>query len=309
MGRAVVFSVFLVGIGVAAGVFFGTGDGPTDRGDRPERSSVLASVPARGSFGAPVAKPDDDARVAQLEQRFNRLSAQLAAEAGERHRLQAGLDVLAAQLAALREASSGSVPAVVAAPQAAPPAAAAAAPSPAAEPGATDEVSAVERALVAAGFDPATAADIKRRQDGLALDEIFLRDQATREQWLDSPRFADEMAKIESRRTSMRDDLGDDAYDRYLDSLGHPNRVRVSDVLLESPAAQAGLQAGDVVLRYGDTRIFAPNDLVTETHSGTPGENVPLEILRNGQLIEIAVPRGPLGINITGLSSRTLPPR
>src|SRR5262249_55474515 len=137
-----------------------------------------------------------------------------------------------------------------------------------------------------------------RRRDTLSLSEIYLRDQAAREGWLDTPRFTAQMAEIEQQRTSIRDEIGDEAYDRYLAAVDQPNRVAVDEVLLDSPAAVAGLQAGDVVLRYGETRIFSPSELVTATREGTAGENVQLEIIRQGQQFEIDVPRGPLGVTI-----------
>jgi S1-C subfamily serine protease len=115
---------------------------------------------------------------------------------------------------------------------------------------------------------------------------------------LDSPRFAEEMAALQSRRVSVRDEIGDDAYDRYLYAMGQLNRVRVDDVLSESPAAQAGLQAGDMIVRYGDSRIFAPDELVAQTRGGTLGEFVQLEIIRQGQRLALEVPRGPLGLRI-----------
>jgi membrane-associated protease RseP (regulator of RpoE activity) len=158
--------------------------------------------------------------------------------------------------------------------------------------------SAMERALAAAGLDPATVADIKRRDDESAMAEINLRNRATREQWLDSPRFNAEMAAIEAQRTPLRDEIGDDAYDRYLFALGETNRVRVDDVLEQSPAAQAGLQTGDLIVRYGDARLFNPSELVNQTRSGTEGEAVQLEIIRDGQRLEVQVPRGPLGLRV-----------
>jgi C-terminal processing protease CtpA/Prc len=158
--------------------------------------------------------------------------------------------------------------------------------------------SAVERALIAAGVDAATAVDIKRRRDEVTMAEMYLRDQATREGWLDTPRFRDEMDAVERQRTSIRDEVGDDGYDRYLAALGEPNRVRVDEVFTESPAASAGLQPGDVVLRYGEDRIFAPDDLVAATRRGTAGEPVRVQVLRHGERIELDVPRGPLGLRI-----------
>jgi S1-C subfamily serine protease len=87
-------------------------------------------------------------------------------------------------------------------------------------------------------------------------------------------------------------------YDRYLAARGEANRVRVEEVMTASAAADAGLQAGDLVLRYGDTRIFAPNELVHETRTGTAGELVRLEVIRQGQRLLLDVPRGPLGLRI-----------
>jgi hypothetical protein len=45
-------------------------------------------------------------------------------------------------------------------------------------------------------------------------------------------------------------------------------------------AAQAGLQAGDLIVRYGDARLFAPRELVAESRSGTAGETVRVAIIR-----------------------------
>src|SRR5207249_10773631 len=87
----------------------------------------------------------------------------------------------------------------------------------------------MERALVAAGIDTTTATEIRRRQDGLGLSEIYLRNQAEREGWLDTPGFAAKMAEIEGQRTSSRDEIGDQRYDRYLAALDQPNRVAVNE--------------------------------------------------------------------------------
>jgi RecB family exonuclease len=75
-------------------------------------------------------------------------------------------------------------------------------------------------------------------------------------------------------------------------------RAAITALAAETAAAAAGLQAGDVVLRYGEARIFAPDDLVTETRGGTAGEVVRVEVLRQGQRLEVDVPRGPLGVRI-----------
>ena len=251
-------------------------------------NSRLAAAGALGGVGGA-------ARQADIERRLKLLEAASAEAAGERRRLTAQLDALAAQLAARPHGSDETMRAASGPPAAAPEAAATAASDAA---GLEAGKSSMERALVAAGLDPAAAADIKRRHDGLAMAEMYLRDQATREHWLNSPRFASEMAAINAQRTPLRNEIGDDAYDRYLFALGQTNRVRVDEVLTQSPAEQAGLQPGDLIVRYGDARLFAPGELVDQTRSGTPGEAVQLEILRNGERLEVQVPRGPLGLRI-----------
>jgi membrane-associated protease RseP (regulator of RpoE activity) len=297
MAKSVVLGVLLVGIGVLAGTFVGS------RGF-PHSASVPPAVPVVSARRGPGARPADGGKrhFSALERRLNLLAAEVEREAAERRHLQERLDEVAAEIAALRAPANlsdeAASPGPIAGSHAAPPAVGSLSPQVPEHAPVDDARTPTERALLAAGVDAATVEDIKRRRDELALAEIYLRDQATREGWLDTPRFREEMAEIARQRVSMRDEIGDEAYDRYLAALGHPNRVRVDEVFLDSPAAEAGLQAGDIVLRYGDARIFAPSDLVAETHGGTAGETVRLEVIRGGQRIAIDVPRGPLGVTV-----------
>src|SRR5262249_45770579 len=82
----------------------------------------------------------------------------------------------------------------------------------------------------------------------LALSEIYLRDLAAREGRLDTPQFADEMAEIERQRTSIRDEIGDTAYDRYLAALDQQNRVADVEVLIDSPAAYGPPEGREMVV-------------------------------------------------------------
>ena len=261
----------------------------------PARDEDRASAGAVGLVDRAV----DDQRHGDVERRVALLTAAIAQETAERRRLEARLEVVMAQLAALGGSPDETAPAGTTSSAAGDGAASDATGTAAVD----DSVSSMERALIAAGIDAATAADIKRRGDELAMREMYLRDRAHREEWLDSPRFAEEMAAIQAQRTSIRDEIGDDAYDRYLFAQGEGNRVRIDDVMSESPAAQAGLQTGDMILRYGDTRIFSPDDLVAQTRGGTAGEAIRLDVMRNGERVEIDVPRGPLGLRIAATQS------
>ena len=295
MIRSVVGRALLVAIGAAAAGLVirwraATEPVPSEHG---APRSPVTSAPTFSGVGTGT----EGAYQGDIERRLKRLEARFAEAAAERQHLEEQLAAIAAQLAARKSGSDETA----SAPTASSPAAAPEAPTNA-EANAPEvddsKVSAMERALATAGLDAATVADIKRRHDENTMAEIYLRDQATREHWLDSPRFTAEMAAIEAERTPLRNEIGDDAYDRYLFALGQSNRVRVDDVLQQSPAAQAGLQTGDLIVRYGDARLFSPSELVNETRSGTAGEAVQLEIIRNGQRFEVQVPRGPLGLRV-----------
>lgn len=290
MIRSVLVRALFVAIGAAAAAVVISWRAQT----QPAPSADGAPLTRAGAFG----RLDESAYHADIERRLKRLEAGFAEAAAERHRLGAQLAAMGAPLTAPHSSAdeTASARAIASSPPAAPEAPTdAAATASAVDDG---KGSAMERALSAAGLDAATVADIKRRHDESTMTEIYLRDRATREGWLESPRFAAEMAAIEAERTPLRNEIGDDAYDRYLFALGQTNRVRIDDVLQQSPAAQAGLQAGDLIVRYGDTRLFAPNELVDETRSGTAGETVQLEIIRNGAHLEVEVPRGPLGLRV-----------
>lgn len=293
MKRTVVYGGLLVALGLAAGVSLGW------RGERGRRGPVEGrlegSVSASGlSRDAGENEGGGERRVTRLERQLVLLASKLEAETAGRRRLEEQIEGLTTELTALRGGGRETAQTLASKPESV-----AAVPSGTADPAsAPDDIASMERALLAAGIDATTATEIKRRRDELSLSEIYLRDQAAREGWQDTPRFAAEMAEIERQRTSVRDEIGDDAYDRYLAARDQPNRVAVNEVMLESPAAVAGVQAGDVVLRYGETRIFDPSELVTATRSGTAGESVQMEIIRQGQRMEIEVPRGPLGVSI-----------
>ena len=296
MVRRVLTTILLLAVGAAAATWFGSGKTPPE----PLAPPRLAAAPVGRGFPAAARDTRSD-QPGDLASRVRELEERLAREAADRQRLQARLDEVTTQLAALGRAP-GAAPAAAA--PAAAPVVAAAEPEPASDVPQIDySKSEMERALIAAGLDANAAADVKRHGDSLAMAEMYVRDQATRENWLDTPRFQEEMAAIEEQRYSIRDQLGDDAYDRYLYALGQTNRVRVDDVMSDSPAADAGLQTGDMILRYGDARVFAPDELVAQTRQGNPGEVVRLVVIRQGELLTVDVPRGPLGLRIAATQS------
>ena len=102
----------------------------------------------------------------------------------------------------------------------------------------------------------------------------------------------------------MRSEMGDDAYARYLEVQGQPTAVSVTQVLGGSPGSRAGMQAGDQLMRYTGERVFSMSDLRNQTMQGKPGEEVVIEIERDGMRMQLTVPRGPIGITGTGANVR-----
>lgn len=158
-----------------------------------------------------------------------------------------------------------------------------------------------EAALVRAGLDAGWAAEIRRRNDKLAMDTMFLQDQARREGWTGTERFANARNDISQQQINLRDEIGDEVYDGFLYETGAPNRVLINEVLQGSPANQAGMQPGDQILRYDGKRIFALNEMINESRSGSSGKLVPVEVMRDGREVQLYLPRGPMGVR-TGVS-------
>lgn len=154
------------------------------------------------------------------------------------------------------------------------------------------------KSLVKAGISEEMAADLVRRRNDIELRRLELSDRATRESYLGSKRYTDELSALLAEETSLREDLGDDAYDRYLFANGQSNRVKVTSVMLGSTAEEAGMKDGDLVLTYDQQRIFKWNELKNATSEGELGEYVNVDVSRGGQLMSLWVPRGPLGVRL-----------
>ena len=92
-------------------------------------------------------------------------------------------------------------------------------------------------------------------------------------------------------------------------AVADPENAMISMVAPGSPAEEAGLQAGDVIVRAGDTEILNITTLQRYTNEHL-GEPVMLAVERDGEVLQVqVVPRaepppeeGPIGI---GLSPRT----
>jgi membrane-associated protease RseP (regulator of RpoE activity) len=153
-------------------------------------------------------------------------------------------------------------------------------------------------ALVAAGVAEERAADLIWRQGQQELDRLDLRDVATREGWFGTDRYREEITQIQEDAIDMRKEIGEEVYDRYLFATGEDNRVAIDSIIPGSTAEEAGLQPGDFIESYGDTRVFRFEDLRTATSEGKRGELTQVQIRRGDSIVDAWIPRGPLGVRM-----------
>ena len=161
-------------------------------------------------------------------------------------------------------------------------------------------------ALTATGIPSEQAALIQSRLDEYDLKQLYLKDRASREGWLNTARYRKEQRQTMNAYRELRAEIGDAAYDRMLYALGQANRVVVRDIMQNSSAEQYGLQANDRVYEYDGQREFTSqelNDLVTR--GGDAVELVLVRLQRDEQQLDFYLPRRPIGIRLA--PSRELP--
>jgi C-terminal processing protease CtpA/Prc len=161
-----------------------------------------------------------------------------------------------------------------------------------------------ETQLVAAGLEPQQAKSIMQFLADIEMERLYLHDQATREGWVGTPRYRQENMILNEREEDLRLELGDADYDLYLYGTGQPNRVIIQSVIEDSPAQKAGIQSKDIAYSYAGNRLYTIRDLVTATTEGIANESVLLEVIRDGQIYEFYLPRGPLGVRVTSESHK-----
>jgi hypothetical protein len=153
-----------------------------------------------------------------------------------------------------------------------------------------DDNELVER-FIAAGLTPERAQWIVARSQELRMQALQEQYDAARE-----GRPIDPSLAVFAPASTLRDELGDADYERYLQALERPTSVYVRDVLATSPGARAGLKPGDQVVSFDGQRVFDMSDINRLVLEGQPGQVVAVDVIRDGQLVQLYVPRGPIGI-------------
>lgn len=267
-------------------------------------SFAMCALAGVAVLGASLHMRADYARDRDLRAEITALRAAVATAKGERDALVEQSKRLEAALAAaspppiarsIAPSPAASVVAGTGAPDADPPRTPAHGASPRGVLGSLD----ADR-LVAAGFSRQDVERFRERVDEIEMKRLYLRDQATREGWIDTPRFARESQALLDELVGLRTELDEPLYDWVLYSTGHPNRVAVRDVIEGSAGESAGLLRGDVIVRYDDRLMLSAQELRDATLEGRAGELVAVEVQREGEsaTLRVFVPRGPIGVTL-----------
>ncbi|MDP3293349.1 MAG: Do family serine endopeptidase [Nevskia sp.] len=76
--------------------------------------------------------------------------------------------------------------------------------------------------------------------------------------------------------------------------MDKPGGALLARILLDSPAQQAGLKAGDIIVKFNDTEVTTSRTLKPLVGDVTPGETVTLEVLRDNRRVTVKVEVGEL---------------
>ncbi|MEH6592252.1 MAG: PDZ domain-containing protein [Halioglobus sp.] len=152
--------------------------------------------------------------------------------------------------------------------------------------------------LAAAGVDPAVARDTLRRISQQQFRRMELTNLIRSTRSPERQIYAAELRELSQNNMSLRTELGDDVYDQYLFESGESNRVSVDSVMAGSPAETHGMQPGDVIQYYNDIKIIEVSDLQKAALTGDAGSYSNIEILRDGNLMNLMLPQGTIGVQL-----------
>jgi hypothetical protein len=68
--------------------------------------------------------------------------------------------------------------------------------------------------------------------------------------------------------------------------------VLIAEVSKDSPAAKAGLRQNDILLSYGDQKLYSPEQLIKLVHDSMPRQEEKIDYVREGRAAQCAVKLG-----------------
>ncbi|MCA0900664.1 PDZ domain-containing protein [Microbulbifer agarilyticus] len=155
--------------------------------------------------------------------------------------------------------------------------------------------------LIDAGFTPERAALIIDRQERLQYEQMQYSYEYHHMKDKRSDRALALQQKIQTYSNPRRvfeQELNPAEFEQYLNAFGGRTEMEIGSIIESAPAYDAGLRAGDKIIRYNNQRVFHMGDLRTQVYQAKPGSSVEVEIQRQGSSSTetIYLPAGPLGI-------------
>jgi len=152
--------------------------------------------------------------------------------------------------------------------------------------------------LSATGMNTDEADKLLRRISQQEYQRLELQNNIRRNQGAASNTYREQLRELNKNKISLRSELGDEAYDKYLFASQQSNRVKISSVMAGSPAESSGFESSDIILSYDGQKILNWADIRRVTLEGDIGSYTNVDILRNGERMSLMVPRGTLGVQL-----------
>lgn len=154
--------------------------------------------------------------------------------------------------------------------------------------------------LLAAGVPADQASQLLRRISQQNYRRLELQNLIRRYPQ-QAAQYRNELRELNQNSISLRSELDETSYDKYLYHSGQNNRVEVSSVMAGSPAETAGFNAGDIILSYDNKKILSWTDIRQATLDGDINSYTNVDVLRDGERVTLTVPRGTLGVQLNPL--------
>lgn len=144
--------------------------------------------------------------------------------------------------------------------------------------------------FLAAGFSMQRVEWIRTRVKELQVE----REHLARQGGIKDPRMA--AAYLIDKDLDLQNEIGEEEYDRYRKAQGRSVGVVIGQVLPTSGALNAGLQPGDEIVSYDRHRVYNQSMMDSLINAEGSRGSVVIDVLRQGQKIQLLASSGPLGI-------------
>ena len=85
---------------------------------------------------------------------------------------------------------------------------------------------------------------------------------------------------------------GADVPEEAGEELGIPMGAYIKEIEMDSPAMEAGIQSGDVVIEVNETPIMTYNELLTILYNASPEDVLDMVLMRQGKEMDVSVTLG-----------------